>query len=131
MSHAVGTFEVTMKPEPLSEVVATSAVGRMSLSKTFHGQLEATSVGEFLSVMGTEKGSAGYVAMEVVAGILDGLAGSFALQHRGVMTRGVPELLVTVVPDSGTGELVGIRGTMKIDIVERVHYYELDYSLED
>jgi len=131
MSHAVGTFEVTMKPEALSEVASATALGRMSISKIFHGQLEATSAGEFLSAMGSEKGSAGYVAMEFVTGTLDGIAGTFVLQHRGVMTRGVPELAVTVVPDSGTEGLAGLRGTMKIDIVDRIHHYELTYSLEN
>jgi Protein of unknown function (DUF3224) len=131
MSHAVGTFEVTMKPEALSEVAAASGLGRMSLRKVFQGQLEATSVGEFLSAMGSEKGSAGYVAMECVTGTLDGMAGSFVLQHSGTMTRGEPELKVTVVPDSGTDELVQLRGAMKIDIIDRVHHYEFIYTVGD
>jgi hypothetical protein len=129
MQHAVGTFEVKMQPEALSEVAAGTAIGRMSMAKVFHGKLEATSQGEFLSAMGSEKGSAGYVAMERVTGTLDGNPGSFALMHTGVMTRGTPELKVMVVPDSGTGELMGISGTMKIDIVDGKHFYQLDYSL--
>jgi len=131
VAHAVGTFEVTMKPELLSEVAGATALGRMSLSKVFQGQLEATSAGEFLSAMGSEKGSAGYVAMERVTGTLDGRTGSFVLQHAGTMTRGTPELKVTVVPDSGTGELVGLSGTLRIDIVEKKHHYEFSYSLGD
>lgn len=131
MSHAVGTFEVTMKPETLSEVAAASGLGRMSIRKLFQGQLEATSVGEFLSAMGSQKGSAGYVAMECVTGTLDGMAGSFVLQHKGTMTRGEPELSVTVVPDSGTDELAGLSGVMKIDVIDRVHHYEFRYSLGD
>ncbi len=128
MEHAVGTFEVKMHPEALSEVAASTAIGRMSIDKVFHGKLEATSQGEFLSVMASEKGSAGYVAMERVTGTLDGMPGSFALMHTGVMTRGTPELKVMVVPDSGTGELVGVTGMMKIDIVDGKHFYQLDYS---
>jgi hypothetical protein len=131
MCHVVGTFDVTMKPETLSEVAAASGLGRMSLQKTFHGQLEAASVGEFLSAMSSVKGSAGYVAMERVTGTLDGMAGSFVLQHSGTMTRGEPELKVTVVPDSGTDQLAGLRGSMKIDIIDRVHHYEFSYSLGD
>ena len=131
MSHAVGTFEVTMKPETLSEVATASGLGRMSLQKVFHGQLEATSAGEFLSAMGGVKGSAGYVAMERVTGTLDGMAGTFVLQHTGTMTRGEPSLSVTVVPDSGTEELIGLQGSMKIDIVDRVHHYQFSYSLGD
>ena len=110
MGQAVGTFVVKMKPETLSEVAAKTEIGRMSLDKVFSGDLEATSQGEFLAAMGSEKGSAGYVAMERVTGTLDGRPGSFALQHRGVMTRGTPELSVTVVPDSGTGSSWGSPG---------------------
>ena len=130
MGQAVGTFVVKMKPETLSEVAAKTEIGRMSVDKVYSGDLEATGQGEFLAAMGSVKGSAGYVAMERVTGTLDGKAGSFALQHRGVMTRGTPELSVTVVPDSGTGELVGITGTMKIDIVEGKHNYEFLYELD-
>ena len=129
VSHAVGTFEVKMKPETLSETAAKTAIGRMSLDKVYSGQLEATSQGEFLSAMGSVKGSAGYVAMERVTGTLDGKAGSFVLQHTGTMNRGAPALSVTVVPDSGSGELAGIDGTMKIDIVEGKHNYEFAYSV--
>ena len=128
VSHAVGTFEVKMKPEPLSDVAAQTGIGRMSLDKVFRGELDAASHGEFLSAMGTEKGSAGYVAMEYVTGTLDGRMGSFALMHTGRMTRGAPELTVQVVPDSGTGELAGLTGTMKIDIVEGKHHYDFHYS---
>jgi len=129
MGQAMGTFVVKMKPEALSEVAAKTEIGRMSLDKVFSGDLEATSQGEFLAAMGSVKGSAGYVALERVTGTLDGRVGSFALQHTGVMTRGAPELKVAVVPDSGTGELVGISGTMKIDIVEGKHNYEFLYEL--
>ena len=118
-----------MKPETLSETAAKTAIGRMSLDKVYSGQLEATSQGEFLSAMGSVKGSAGYVAMERVTGTLEGKAGSFVLQHTGTMNRGAPALSVTVVPDSGSGELVGIDGTMKIDIVEGKHNYEFAYSV--
>jgi hypothetical protein len=103
----------------------------MSLDKQFHGELEATSAGEMLSV-GTEvKGSAGYVAIERVNGTLHGRAGTFARQHSGTMTRGEPQLSVTVVPDSRTGELVGIAGKMTINIVGRKHFYEFEYTLPE
>jgi hypothetical protein len=118
-----------MKPEPVNELATGSALGRMSLSKVFHGQLEATSVGEFVSAMGAVKGSAGYVAMEQVTGTLDGIAGSFVLQHSGTITRGVPALAISVVPDSGAGGLIGLSGSMKIDVVEKQHHYEFRYEL--
>ena len=130
MHHAKGTFEVKMKPEPLSEVAGKTAIQRMSIDKVFHGELEGTSQGEFLAT-GSADGSGGYVAMERVTGTLNGKAGSFVLQHSATMNRKVPELSVTVVPDSGMGELVRLRGTFKIIIADGKHSYEFDYSLDD
>ena len=101
----------------------------MAIDKHFHGDLEATSQGEMLSAMGEIKGSAGYVAMERVRGVLHGRKGTFVLQHIGTMNRGVPTLSVTVVPDSGTGELAGLSGSMKIIIQQAKHSYEFEYTL--
>src|SRR5580700_1604574 len=128
--EARGAFEVQVHVQKADNKEAESAkLGRMSLDKRFHGELEATSAGEMLS-MGTEVlGSAGYVAMERVQGTLQGRTGSFALQHSGTMTRGEPQLSVTVVPDSGTGQLAGIAGKMTIKIVEGKHFYEFRYTL--
>jgi hypothetical protein len=128
--EANGTFEVQVNVQKADNQEAESAkLGRMSLEKRFHGELQATSVGEMLSV-GTEiAGSAGYVAMERVNGTLHGRTGSFALQHSGTMKRGEPQLSVTVVPDSGTGQLVGLAGDMTIKIVEGKHFYEFRYTL--
>jgi hypothetical protein len=130
--HASGTFDVKLNVQKADNTAAESAkLGRMSIEKQFHGDLEGTSAGEMLSV-GTEvKGSAGYVAMERVNGTLHGRTGTFALQHSGTMTRGEPLLSVTVVPDSGTGELVGIDGKLMIKIVEKKHFYEFDYTLPE
>jgi hypothetical protein len=75
------------------------------------------------------KGSGGYVAMERVTGTLKGRAGSFVLQHSGTMTRGTPTLSVTVVPDSGTGQLEGITGTLTIKVDQGKHSYEFEYTL--
>ncbi len=131
MAMAVGTFEVKMKPEALSEAAGSTGISRMSLEKVFSGQLEGTSRGEFLSVMDFARGSGAYVAVERVTGTLEGRAGAFALYHRGVMQRGAPGLEIDVVPDSGTGELAGISGSMKIDIVEKQHHYEFEYGLPE
>lgn len=103
--------------------------GRMSIDKQFQGDLEATSKGTMLAMRTAVKGSAGYVAMELVEGTLAGQTGSFILQHSGTMTRGAPEQSVTVVPDSGTGELAGISGRMTIIIEAGKHSYEFEYSL--
>lgn len=130
-TRATGPFDVKLAPEPLSSVAVASGIGRMSLDKVFHGELSATSTGEMLSVMGSVKGSAAYVALEHVTGTLHGRRGSFALQHTGVMDRGVPSLVVTVVPDSGTGELAGLTGTMSIHIDGKAHSYVFDFTLPD
>jgi hypothetical protein len=103
----------------------------MSLDKQFHGDLEATSKGEMLTAMTEVKGSAGYVAIERVSGTLHGRTGSFVLLHRGIMTGGGQELSLTVVPDSGSGELVGLAGKMQIKIVEGKHFYEFEYTLAE
>ena len=128
--HATGTFEVNLNPLDLNEVGDGETRGRISINKTFRGDLEATSIGEMLSAMTEVKGSAGYVAMERVVGTLQGHQGSFVLQHSGTMNRGVASLSVSVVPDSGTGGLTGLRGSLSINIREGVHCYGLDYSLE-
>jgi hypothetical protein len=128
--RASGPFEVKMNPQN-DDNVGDPSVGRMSLDKRFYGDLEGSSKGQMLAVSTDVQGSAGYVAMERVIGKLGGREGSFALQHNGTMTRGTPELSIIVVPDSGTGELVGLTGKMSINIVEGKHYYELEYTLDN
>jgi hypothetical protein len=128
VTAANGTFEVKLTPLAAYNTDDTSA-GRLSIDKQFHGDLEATSRGEMLSAGTSVKGSAGYVAIERVTGALRGRSGTFALQHNGTMTRGTPQLVITVVPDSGTADLTGIAGTMTIDIANGKHSYRLDYTL--
>lgn len=126
---ASGTFDVKTTAQPTDDNAA--GIARLSLDKKFYGDVEGSSLGEMLAV-GTEvAGSAGYVAMERVSAKLDGRAGTFALQHFGVMNRGAAELSVTVVPDSGTGELAGLSGKMDIKITEGKHFYEFDYQFSD
>jgi hypothetical protein len=128
-NRASGTFEVKLSPQaPDDDKPESAAVGRMVLDKQFHGDLEATSKGQMLAVQ-TVEGSAGYVAMEQVSGTLKGRRGTFVLQHMGTMTRGTPKLTVSVVPDSGTGDLVGLAGEMEIIIAGGKHSYELRYQL--
>jgi hypothetical protein len=128
-NHASGTFEVKMTSSTSDANAAASVISRFSLDKKFHGDLEGTSKGEMLAVSSTVPGSAGYVAMEQVTGTLKGRKGTFALQHTGTMNRGAAQLSVTVVPDSGTGELVGLSGKMDIKIADGKHFYEFDYAL--
>ena len=126
---AKGTFQVKLLPLPFEDQPQGSKLGRMSIDKEITGDLVATTKGQMLSAFGEEKGSAGYVAIERVEGALQGRTGSFVLQHNGTMNRGSPSLLVTVVPDSGTGALVGLAGEFKIIIAEGKHSYEFEYTL--
>jgi hypothetical protein len=129
MAHASGTFEVKLTPQPTDD--KDSTLGRMSIDKQFHGDLDGTSKGEMLTGMTSVKGSAGYVAMEKVTGTLQGRRGTFILQHSGTMDRGTPQLSVTVVPDSGTDELVGLTGKLTIKIADGKHSYEFEYALAE
>lgn len=130
-THATGTFEVKLQPLTAYDAAEGSPLGRMSIDKQFQGDLEGTSKGEMLTGMTSVKNSAGYVAIERVTGALNGRSGTFIFQHSGTMTRGAPTLVVTVVPDSGTGELLGLAGAMAINIEDGKHLYELDYTLPD
>ncbi|HEY6293735.1 MAG TPA: DUF3224 domain-containing protein [Terriglobia bacterium] len=128
-AHASGPFEVKLAPQSTDEEAGGSTLGRMSMAKQFHGDLAASSQGEMLTAGTGVQGSAGYVAIERVTGTLQGRSGTFVLQHSGTMTRGVPQLTITVVPDSGTGQLAGLAGKMEIKIVDGKHSYELEYTL--
>jgi hypothetical protein len=129
-NHASGTFEVKAAPQKPDNPQAEKAkIGRLSLDKQFHGDLEGTSQGEMLAAGPDAQGSGAYVALERVNGTLQGHSGSFVLQHLGTMTRGVPHLSVTVVPDSGTEALLGIAGSMTIKIDAGKHFYEFEYTL--
>jgi hypothetical protein len=126
-NRASGTFDVKLTPQtPADEA---SSVGRMSIDKQFHGDLEGTSKGEMLSVMTAVQGSAGYVAIERVTGTLKGRRGTFVLQHSATMNRGTPQLTIIVVPDSGTDQLAGLTGTMNIEIANGKHSYVFEYTL--
>jgi Protein of unknown function (DUF3224) len=131
MKTAAGTFEVKLNPMPAYNSAENAKLARMSIDKQFHGALDAASKGEMLTAATDVKGSAGYVAMERVSGRLDGRKGDFVLQHNATMTRGAPYMNIVVVPDSGTGELAGLTGTMRIIIADGKHSYEFEYDLPD
>lgn len=128
-TQATGAFDVKVNPLAADEGVDTGAFDRLSLDKRFTGGLEGTSRGQMIAAGTAVEGSAAYVALERVTGTLNGRTGSFILQHNGTMSRGAQELRITVVPDSGTGELIGLAGTMKIIIEGGKHSYEFDYAL--
>ena len=129
MPRAAGTFDVNITPLANDSPTEGSTLGRMSIDKQFHGDIDATSKGEMLTAGTAIKNSAGYVAIERVVGTVHGKRGTFALQHNATMTRGEGKLAIIVVPDSGTGELTGLSGTLVIEITGGKHYYTFDYSL--
>ena len=131
MPRATGPFDVSLKPLSMDNEPGSDSLGRMSIEKQFRGDLEGSSKGQMLTGGTPIKNSAGYVAIERVTGSLKGRKGSFILQHTGLMNRGTPSLMITVVPDSGTDQLEGLKGTMTINIEAGKHSYQLDYTLAD
>jgi hypothetical protein len=129
MSQACGNFDVKLDTLAAYNSDPDARIGRRTIDKQFHGDLEATSCGEMLSAMTAVEGSAAYVAIERVSGTLHGRRGAFTLQHHATMTRGVPALAIAVVPDSGSGELSGLSGSMAIVISDGKHSYRFDYTL--
>ena len=126
-NRAVGTFEVKLNPQ---DDGSDTPVGRMSIDKQFQGDLEGTSRGQMLMASSeSEKGSAGYVAIEKVTGTLNGRRGTFYLQHNATMNRGIGELNIIVIPDTGADQLTGLTGKMNIIIEAGKHSYEFDYEL--
>ena len=131
--RATGAFDVKVVPQkPDTQIARAANLSRLTIDKRFHGDLEGISKGEMLAVQSEEvKGSAGYVALERVTGKLKGRSDSFILQHSATMTRGTPATSVSVVPDSGTGELRGLSGKMSISVAaDGSHSYEFDFRLE-
>jgi hypothetical protein len=129
-THAKGTFDVKVTPQGDPDQAEGSTLGRMALDKQFHGDLEGTGKGQMLTA-GSESGSAVYVAIERVTCTLQGKKGSFVLVHRGAMTKESQELIITVMPDSGSGELKGIAGKLAIEITGGKHFYDFEYTLPE
>ena len=127
-AHASGPFDVKVSPQ--DDKSEDPLLNRMTLDKQYHGDLEGSAKGQMLTAGTAVKGSGAYVAIEKVTGSLRGRAGTFVLQHSGTMNQNVPQLVITVVPDSGTGQLTGISGKMNILIAaDGKHTYDFEYSL--
>ena len=120
-----------LTPQGSGETVQGVSTGRSSIEKSFAGDLTGTSSADMLTAMGSVKGSGVYVAIERVTGTLNGRSGTFVLAHRGTMTRGAQDLMITIVPDSGTDGLAGIAGSMAITITDGKHFYDLEYTLPE
>ena len=121
-----GEFEVKINPVETGD----AQIGMMLLDKTYRGDLQATGKGRMLTGMTDVKGSAAYVAIERIEGELKGKRGSFLIQHSGTMSQDKQSLVISIVPDSGTDELVGIQGTMDIRRVDKKHFYDFKYKFE-
>ena len=128
--QAKGEFDVKRTPQGSLDMGDGVEIGHMRFDKQFSGPLEATSVVHMLAAMSPVEGSGAYVAIERIVGRLDGHSGSFLAQHNGILDRGTPSLELTVVPDTGTDELTGLRGRIAIDITNDKHFYTFDYSLD-
>lgn len=126
-THAKGTFEVKLTPQ--DDKSADKALGQMTIDKQWSGDLEGSSLGQMLTGGDPKTGSAGYVALEKFTGTLKGRKGTLIFQHSATMTRGQGDLSITVVPDSGTDQLVGISGKLTIKIENGKHFYDLAYSI--
>ena len=127
-NHATGPFDVKVIPQ--DDKSGDPLIGRMMLDKQYHGDLEATGKGQMLTAGSPAKGAGGYVAIEKVTGTLNGKSGSFVLQHSGTLANNVPQMTITIVPESGTGQLEGIAGKMTIKIdPSGKHSYDLEYTL--
>lgn len=127
--HATGPFEVKLTPQ---DDKIDPALGRMTIDKQYHGDIEGTGKGQMLTAGTDPRNSGVYVAVEKVVGTLKGRNGSFLLYHQGIMDKGQPQLSINVVPDSGTGELAGISGKMNIIIAAGgKHSYEFEYTLPE
>lgn len=130
MPSVRGRFDVALAPQTTSEIGERAGMARLTLDKRFHGALDAVSQGEMLAIREPSSGMGVYVALERARGTLDGRAGSFVLAHLGTMTRDGQQLRLIVVPESGTDELSGLTGEMRIIIENKEHFYELDYALD-
>ena len=126
--RAAGTFDLTKTMEPPYDDAAGAAISRGVITKEFHGDLVGTSITHITQAMSERNGSAGYIAMERVVGTLEGRSGTFVLQHNALSDRGDRFLNIVVVPDSGTGELAGLRGQLDVDISHGKHAYFHDSS---
>ncbi len=129
MPAARGTFDVNIEAEPPFLEQDGLKLNRNVVRKEFSGDLVGASEAQMITAFTDTPGSAGYVAIEHFTGSVSGMRGSFVLQHSGVMNRGDARLTVTIVPDSGAGELAGISGTLEIDNDQGRHSYFLDYEL--
>ncbi len=126
--HASGTFDVKLTPQ--DDKSDDKSMGRMTVAKQWHGAMEGTSTGQMLTGGDVSTGSATYVAIEKFSGTINGLKGTLLFQHMGTLNRGAQDLNISVVPDSGTDQLKGIKGKLTGKIEGGKHFYDFEYSIQ-
>jgi hypothetical protein len=129
MNIVKGEFKVRAIPAEASSVMKELELMHLKFEKKFEGALNASGLVSMMGMMNKDIGSGGYVAIEKVSGILDSKTGTFFLQHSSSMNKGSSKQSISVVPDSGSGDLTGIKGDMKIDIMDGRHFYTFSYEL--
>lgn len=130
MKHVTGDFRIQMEPQvPTFKGLDEAKLARVSYRKAYSGPLEAIGLGEMLSVQCAEPGCAGYVAIEQIKGVLDGLNGSFVVQHLGTKTAVDNQMTIDIVPGSGAGDLRGVSGALTIRMEGKRHFYDLNYQI--
>lgn len=129
MKTITGKFNLKATPQTPDSVLSSMGAMSMHFEKVFSGELEGKSSVSMMGLMNRDIGSGGYVALEKFEGSLEGKKGTFCLQHSSLMNRNVPSQTITVIPDSATGELLGLKGDMVIDIKEGQHYYTFNFEL--
>ncbi len=129
-TRATGTFEIdSWDEEPYDELEGTK-LARVRVAKTFHGDVEGTSTTDLLLAYGAEEGSAAYVGFERVVGSIHGRSGSFVLHHTATSSPEGRSATWSVVPDTGTGGLLGLRGEAEISVgLGGEHSFALNYDL--
>lgn len=130
--HATGTFEVKISSAEPSQIGMEAGIGRMTIDKIWSGDIQGSSKGEMLTGITAATGSMAYTAIEYVTATLAGRSGSFYLLHRATMMKsdpGTAVLEISVVPNSGTGQLEKLTGELHIDASGDVHRYDFVYHL--
>jgi len=130
MTPARGDFDLDAFDSNEYDDVDGTKLAQVRITKTFRGDLEARGTVTMLSARAPIETSAVYVALERVDGRLNGKQGSFVLRHDGLTEGGASTLTVTVVPDTATAELTGLRGDFHIEIdTDGAHHYRFEYTL--
>jgi hypothetical protein len=110
-ARATATFETRgWQEEIVAELAGDAKMSRVRTASVYTGDLAGESTIEYL-LFYTAAGSCVYIGFEHLTGTLGGRSGSFVLRHDGVFANNTATSRWSVVPDSGSGELSGLRGT--------------------